>query len=97
MGRLQGREERFSLRDLDRQAIRMLGKYLRPYKGRLLLAALAMLAVTATSLGMPYLSKVAIDRYIAQSDIGGLALISLLYLGLNGIYWLGAYWQGYLS
>ncbi|MCD6335526.1 MAG: ABC transporter ATP-binding protein [Candidatus Latescibacteria bacterium] len=97
MGRLQGREEDFSLRDLDRQAIRTLGKYLRPYKGRLLLAALAMLAVTATSLGMPYLSKVAIDRYIAQGDMRGLALISLLYLGLNGIYWLGAYWQGYLS
>ena len=97
MGRLQGREEHFNLRDLDRQAIRMLGKYLRPYKGRLLLAALAMLAVTAASLGMPYLSKVAIDRYIAQGDMRGLALISLLYLGLNGIYWLGAYWQGYLS
>jgi ATP-binding cassette subfamily B protein len=97
MGRLQGQEEHFNLRDLNRQAIRMLGKYLRPYKGRLLLAALAMLAVTAASLGMPYLSKVAIDRYIAQGDMKGLALISLLYLGLNGIYWLGAYWQGYLS
>ncbi len=99
MGRLegQGQEEAFRLSDLDRQAIGMLWQYVRAYRRRLLLAAAAMLTVMVTTLSMPYVTKVAVDTYIAQRDIQGLALISLLYLALNGVYWLGTYWQGYLS
>jgi ATP-binding cassette subfamily B protein len=99
MGRLQGggREEAYRLRDLDREALRMLWRYLRVFRSRLLLALLAMLVVTATTLAAPYLTKVALDTYIAAGDLRGLTLISLLYLVLNGIYWLATYWQGYLS
>jgi ATP-binding cassette subfamily B multidrug efflux pump len=97
MGRLQGREERFRLSTLDPQALRMLWKHVSPHRGRLTLALLAMLAVTATSLLMPYLGKVAVDLYIARRDARGLSLISLLYLGLCGIHWLGLYGQGALS
>jgi ATP-binding cassette subfamily B multidrug efflux pump len=99
MGRLQGggRVGAFRLSDLDRQALRMLWRHLRVHKVRLLLALLAMLAVTATTLAAPYLTKVALDTYIARSDLRGLTLISLLYLALNGVYWLSTYWQGYLS
>ena len=97
MGRLQGREEAFRLSDLDRQALGMLWNYVRAHKGRLLLATLAMLTVTATTLSMPYLTKVAVDTYIARRDLRGLTSISLLYLALNGVYWLALYWQGYLS
>ena len=97
MGRLQGREEAFRLSDLDRQALRLLWGYVRPYKARLLLASLAMVTVTGVALLLPYLSKVAVDRYITQGDAAGLTRIALLYLALNGVYWLGTYWQGYLS
>ena len=98
MGRLQGGEETpYRLRELNRRALRMLGGYLRPHMGRLLLAGAAMLLVTAATLLLPYLAKVAVDRYIAQGDMRGLTMLALLYLALNGVYWLGAYWQGYLS
>ena len=97
MNRLQSQEERFRLSALDRRAIQRVWRYVRPYRGRMALAVLAMLTVTATSLLAPYLSKVAIDRYIAQRDLEGLALVSLLYIALNGIYWFAVYWQGYLS
>jgi len=98
MGRLQGGEETtYRLRDLNRRALRLLGEYLRPWTGKLLLAGLGMLVVTAVTLLLPYLAKVAVDRYIAQRDTRGLTLLAGLYLGLNGLYWLGAYWQGYLS
>ena len=99
MGRLQGgdQQDAYRLRDLNRQALRMLWRYLRAHKGRLLLALLAMLVVTATTLAAPYLTKVALDTYIADRDLRGLTLISLLYLALNGVYWLATYWQGYLS
>ena len=97
MTRLQGREEDYRLSDLDRQAIGVLWRYLRVHRGRLLLATLAMLTVTLTTLALPYLAKVAVDSAIAQRDARGLAQISLLYLALNGLYWLATYWQGYLS
>jgi ATP-binding cassette subfamily B multidrug efflux pump len=99
MGRLEGggREEAYRLSDLNRQALRMLWRYLRAHSKRLLLALVAMLAVTATTLAAPYLTKVALDTYIADGDLRGLTLISLLYLTLNGVYWLATYWQGYLS
>jgi ATP-binding cassette subfamily B protein len=99
MGRLQGggQEEAFRFSDLDQRALGMLWSYVWVHKGRLLLALLAMLVVTATTLSMPYLSKVAVDTYIARGDLRGLTLISLLYLALNGVYWLAVYWQGYLS
>jgi ATP-binding cassette subfamily B multidrug efflux pump len=97
MTRLQGREEAFRLVDLDRQALRMLWAYLRAHKGRLAAALAATLTVTATTLSMPYLTKVAVDTTIARRDVRGLILLSLLYLALNGIYWLAIYWQGYLS
>jgi ATP-binding cassette subfamily B multidrug efflux pump len=97
MTRMQGREEAFRFSDLDRQALGMLWAYMRAYKGRLALALAATLTVTATTLAMPYLTKVAVDTAIARGDLRGLALISLLYLALNGVYWLAVYWQGYLS
>jgi ATP-binding cassette subfamily B multidrug efflux pump len=97
MTRMQGQEERFRFSGLDRQALAMLGGYLRAHKGRLALAVLATLTVTGTTLAMPYLTKVAVDTTIAQGDLRGLALISLLYLALNGVYWLASYWQGFLS
>jgi len=99
MGRLQGgnQQDAYHLRDLNRQALHMLWRYLRTYKTRLLVALLAMLAVTGTTLAAPYLTKVALDTYIADADLRGLTLISLLYLALNGLYWLAAYGQGYLS
>jgi ATP-binding cassette subfamily B protein len=97
MTRMQGQEERYRFSDLDRQVLRMLWRYLGAYKGRLALALVATFTVTATTLAMPYLTKVAVDTTIAQGDLGGLSLISLLYLALNGVYWLATYWQGYLS
>jgi ATP-binding cassette, subfamily B, multidrug efflux pump len=100
MMRLQGQEDdegRVKLSDLNRQALRMLWQYVSRYKGRLLLALAATLVVTATTLAMPYLMKVAVDTYIAESDMQGLGWLSLLYLALNGVYWFAIYRQGYLS
>jgi ATP-binding cassette, subfamily B, multidrug efflux pump len=97
MTRLQAKEEPFRFSEMDRQALRMLWGYLRVHKARLAVALAATLTVSATTLAMPYLTKVAVDSTIVQGDLRGLALISLLYLALNGIYWLASYWQAYLS
>ena len=99
MGRLQAgdQQEAYRLSDLNRQALGLLWRYLRAHRGRLLLALVAMLSVTATTLAAPYLTKVALDTAVASGDLRGLTWISLLYLALNGVYWFSTYWQGYLS
>jgi len=97
MGRLQSQEEQFSLSQLDRGTLRMLWAHLTPHRGRLFLAGLAMLTVTAVSLALPLLMKLVVDRSIARADSKELALVCLLFLVLNGVQWLAQYWQGFLS
>jgi len=97
MTRLQGQEEAFRFSDLDRRSLAMLWSYVRADRRRLGLALAATLTVTATALAMPYLTKTAVDTYIAQGDARGLTWLALAYLALNGVYWLAAYWQGVLS
>ncbi len=52
--------------------------YLRPHRLKMLAAFALMLIVTGTTLGIPLLLKVAIDRYIASEDLGGLAQVSIV-------------------
>ena len=60
--------------------------YLRPYRGRMIVAFLLMVVASALTLAAPYLIKVAIDQPIAQGDLAGLNGIALLiaatFLGL---------------
>ena len=72
----------------DGQVVGRLLTYLRPHRPKMLAAFALMLIVTGTTLGIPLLLKVAIDRYIASNDLGGLAQISIvmavLFLALFG-------------
>ncbi len=97
MGRMQAQDEKYNLASLDRRLLRMLWHYLLPYRSKLVLALVAMAALTVAGLLTPYLSKVAIDSYIVVGDLRGLSLIAVAYLALGGIQWLASYWQGYLS
>ncbi|MFW6030211.1 MAG: ABC transporter transmembrane domain-containing protein, partial [Halanaerobiales bacterium] len=92
-----GEEEDFSLKKLDKRAVKFLYKYLKQHSKKLFFAIISMLLVTLTSLAGPYLSKVAIDNYIANGDLRGLNIIFLLMLLSYGIYWLFSYFQTYLS
>lgn len=56
-------------------------RYLRPYWKLLTLAFTFLVLHTATQLAGPYITKIAIDRYILNRDIHGLDLMALAYLG----------------
>jgi ATP-binding cassette subfamily B protein len=58
---------------------RLLG-YLRPYKPQVALALVAIVSASVLQLAQPYLTKVAIDRYIANGDLAGLNWIALAFL-----------------
>ena len=49
---------------------RLLG-YIKPYRGSAVLAVLCILAASALSVIQPYLTKIAIDRYIRQGNNAG--------------------------
>jgi ATP-binding cassette subfamily B protein len=57
-------------------------RYLRPYWKLLAVSFTFLMAQTGTQLLGPYITKIAIDRYIATQDLHGLDLMALAYLGV---------------
>jgi ABC-type multidrug transport system fused ATPase/permease subunit len=69
---------------------------LRPYRGRVLLTALAMLAATGAGLAPPYLAGQAIDAGIVTGDTGALTLVVVAFLAVGLLYAAATYAQTYL-
>jgi ATP-binding cassette subfamily B protein len=67
-------------RSYDWALLRRLLRYLRPYLRAVALAFVLILAMAGLDLAGPYFSKIAIDRYIARGDLGGLARLAALYV-----------------
>ena len=66
----------------DSRLMKRLLKYLRPYTGAVLLALAAIITDSILQLAPPYLTRLAIDRYIAQGDLQGLSGLALVYLSV---------------
>jgi ATP-binding cassette subfamily B protein len=66
----------------DARLMRRLLTYLRPHKGFLFGAVLALIGDAVFQLAPPYLVKIAIDRHIAVGDLAGLNGIAAMYLGV---------------
>ena len=66
----------------DAALMRRLMGYLRPYWPSVLVAFTAIVSASVLQLAQPYLMKVAIDRYIATSDVAGMDRIALLFLAI---------------
>jgi ATP-binding cassette subfamily B multidrug efflux pump len=64
----------------DARLLRRLLTYIRPYRSSAFLALLYIVAASSLSVLPPYLTKIAIDRYIRSGDLPGLNGISALYL-----------------
>lgn len=92
-----GDEEDFSLKELDKRALKFLLKYIKSHTKTLIIATLCMFMVTLATLAGPFLSKVAIDSYITNGDLVGLNWIFLLMLVSYGFLWFFSYFQTYLS
>jgi ABC-type multidrug transport system fused ATPase/permease subunit len=73
-----------------------LKELLRPYRARVVLATVALIAATAASLAPPYLAKLAIDDAIVPKDAGALDLIVVAFVLSAIMYWVATYFQTYL-
>jgi ATP-binding cassette, subfamily B, bacterial len=75
-------------RRAGRRARAWLWPLVRPHRGLVALASLAVLVQTGASLAMPYLVKVAIDRGVTPQDLAVLNRVALAYLVLAGVQFL---------
>ncbi len=76
--------------------LRFVAGLLGPYKGRVALMLVAMLASTGAGLAPPYLAGKAIDSGIVTGDVSALDLIVLAFLGVAVLYAGASYLQTYL-
>ena len=76
--------------------LRGLAVLLKPYRGRVILMLVALLASTAAALAPPPLVKLAIDDGIAPGDVGMLNLVVALFVLSALVYWGASYAQTYL-
>jgi ATP-binding cassette, subfamily B, bacterial len=75
-------------RAAGRRARAWLWPLVRPHRGMVALASLAVLAQTATLLAMPYLVKVAIDQGVMPRRLEVLNWVAVAYLALAGLQFL---------
>ncbi len=76
--------------------LRWLFSLLRPYRGRVAVTLVALVAATAAGLAPPYLAGRAIDNGIATGDVSALDLIVAAFLISAVVYWAATYTQTYL-
>lgn len=72
----------------DMKQFKRMLRYLRPYKAKVAVTVLLMLAASAAALLGPYLVKDAIDSKIPNKDVKGLILLALIFLStlvINGL------------
>ena len=74
---------------------RLLG-YLKPYRWLVALSVVILVISSLAQLAGPYLTKIAIDKYITQGDSEGLFRIIMLFLGTIAIGFSLQYFQVYL-
>jgi ABC-type multidrug transport system fused ATPase/permease subunit len=76
--------------------LRWMAGLLRPYRARVALAFVAMLAATGAALAPPYLAGQAIDAGIAPRDSGALTMIVIAFVGVAILYAVAIFAQTYL-
>ena len=65
----------------DARLMRRLLTYLKPHRGVVVVSILLLTAVSLVELAGPFLTKIAIDRHIANRDPDGLVRIVIIYFG----------------
>src|SRR5438045_7171769 len=80
----------------DSRLMRRLITYLRPYKRYVALTLVLILFESSLEITFPWLTKIAIDRYIAAANMAGLAVIAGVYVVLLFIRFVSASAETYV-
>ena len=95
MGGGGGRHDGWDYQDIGRiydpHLLRRLLPFMRPYRGRVLIAFVAMIVFSVASYAQPWLMGRAVGNYVVHRDADGLTRVSLALLALALVSW-GAQW-----
>lgn len=81
----------------DARLMKRLLRYLKPYRMTMALSLLLLTLYTGMQLLGPYITKIAIDRYITNKDLHGLNMMALAYLGSVVLGFCFLFVQSYLT
>lgn len=77
----------------DHKVIRRLIPYLKPYRGQVILATLSVLLFAVASQAQPYLIGRAIDKWIPENNMTGVAFVGGALVLLAGVAWFAQWVQ----
>jgi len=93
---MQQHEEESLGKAYDSHLMRRLLRYLAPYRIQVLAAIVIIIVASLMQVSGPFLTKIAIDRYIVNKDFGGLNRVALVYLSIILFGFLLGYIQTYI-
>ena len=93
---MQHHEEESLEKAYDSHLMRRLMRYLVPYKIQVFAAIVIIIVASLMQVSGPFLTKIAIDRYIVNKDYGGLNQVALVYLSIILFGFLLGYIQTYI-
>jgi ATP-binding cassette, subfamily B, multidrug efflux pump len=73
-------ERRENIAVSDRQLVKMLWRFLKPYWWQLLCVIALLFGVAGLQLSLPYLVKIAVDGPIKEANLGGLVPLGVTYI-----------------
>lgn len=92
-----GSDEKFNLRTLNKNAIRLLQKHLKDHQTLLWLAIALTLLISGANVVLPLLTKTALDEHIVTQQWTGLLFVVLVYIGIALLQWIASYWQTFIT
>ena len=81
----------------DSQLVKRLMQFLAPYRWQLIQALFYLIIFAGCELAGPYLIKIAIDKEIANKDIHGLAVVSIIFLIVVIVQFIVNYMDQYIT
>ncbi|OGF59743.1 MAG: hypothetical protein A2Y62_05155 [Candidatus Fischerbacteria bacterium RBG_13_37_8] len=87
--------EDYKLKEYDWTILKRLYKYAKPYTRKLVLSLFFLLTASIGELSLPYITKLAIDKYIVTGQFHNFWHIILLYLAALLIIFIASYYQSY--
>jgi ATP-binding cassette subfamily B protein len=90
-------EEEVMGKAYDSRLMRRLLTYLYPYRWQVALAVIILILGSLAELALPYLTRIAIDRYIAQKQFRGLLWLAAIYFTVLLIQMTFVFFQTFLT
>jgi ATP-binding cassette subfamily B multidrug efflux pump len=92
-----GQEEEILGKAYDARLMKRLGRYLKPYRFYIILAIVVLVIASLAELAGPYITKIAIDRYITPKKLSGLPGIVALFVAIMAVQFIMQYIEVYIT